>query len=337
MNLSTAKKLGLTSARDAHVDTLFSKPNVVGVGIGEKIRGGRSTRRKSIIVYVTKKISLPMLSETERIPVALRVNDLAFPTDVIEVGRFDALARTDKVRPCPGGMSIGHHAITAGTFGCLVKDNVTGTPVILSNNHVLANSNAGKEGDTIYQPGPADFGGSGDRIAGLLRFVPIHFIEDVCPLTRVFVFAVNLCLKLIGSKSALYAKRQVDNVVDCAIALPDRPGDVLPTILDIGGVNGVVEDVAIGTMVRKSGRTTELTTGTVLSIGTIVTVNYGGGKTALFLDQVVTDVGSAGGDSGSVILDKDNNFVALLFAGGSGQTIGNPARPVLDSLDVSVL
>jgi len=51
---------------------------------------------------------------------------------------------------------------------------------ILSNNHVLANSNGANIGDPILQPGPAGNGlFPGDQIAILSRFVPIEFNPPV--------------------------------------------------------------------------------------------------------------------------------------------------------------
>src|SRR5438309_2051812 len=48
---------------------------------------------------------------------------------------------------------------------------VGGRRVVLSNNHILANSNAARIGDPILQPGPADAGTRDDTIATLERFV----------------------------------------------------------------------------------------------------------------------------------------------------------------------
>ena len=60
-------------------------------------------------------------------------------------------------RPCPGGFSIGHTAITAGTFGCVVEFTYAGrtTLGILSNWHVLCGK-SGESGDLIVQPGVYD-------------------------------------------------------------------------------------------------------------------------------------------------------------------------------------
>jgi len=335
MNLENVKALGLVDLRDLYTEDLLTRSGVVGVGIGTKKTKGIDTNKLAIIVYVKKKLKLVDLNDRDKIPNILNSRWVAFPTDVVQVGEFRALSRTDRVRPCPGGMSIGHHKITAGTFGFVVKDTDSGTKLILSNNHVLANSNDAMVGDAILQPGPYDGGILSDKIAGLLRFIPIQFAEDTCPMTNIYIWLGNLFARLSRSKSRLYAKRQIENYVDCAVAVPD-PDDVLPTILEIGEVAGINEDVSVGTKLKKSGRTTELTFGHVQSIGTTVMVNYGG-KNALFVDQIISDVGSDGGDSGSAILDDDNKFVALLFAGGEGTTIGNRARLVMDSLNISIL
>ena len=51
---------------------------------------------------------------------------------------------TKRQRPAPLGSSVGHFAITAGTIGARVRDP-SGNVYILSNNHVLANSNGARE------------------------------------------------------------------------------------------------------------------------------------------------------------------------------------------------
>ncbi len=79
-----------------------------------------------------------------------------------------------------------------------------------------------------------------------------------------------------------------------------------------------------GMLVKKTGRTTDFTTGRVQTINTTVNVNYGQGRIARFCRQIITTDMSAGGDSGSLVLDFENNPVGLLFAGSSTVTILNP-------------
>jgi len=120
---------------------LMTLPGVVGVGI-----------QKGKIVAYTKKTTKAILSA---IPLKIEGYDIK----IIEIGEIFAFQeRTDKWRPAPGGVSIGHPAVTAGTLGVTVIDNTTRRRVILSNNHVLSNKDSiqnprANEGDSIYQPG----------------------------------------------------------------------------------------------------------------------------------------------------------------------------------------
>jgi len=149
---------------------LLKKENVVAVGRGLKKVRGVVTSEKAIICSVVKKVEPETLSKKDMIP--RRVGDMV--TDVVETGKIKALkARTDRWRPAPGGVSIGHQQISAGTLGCLVKRG--GEVFILSNNHVLADSNNASIGSNILQPGKYDGGDLIDRIALLADFVPIEF------------------------------------------------------------------------------------------------------------------------------------------------------------------
>ena len=104
-----------------------------------------------------------------------------------------------------------------------------------------------------------------------------------------------------------------------------------------GGVpSSATASPAVGMTVQKSGRTTGHTTGTIGSISTSMTVQYqptcGSGKKRNFsyTNQVVINstTFSAGDDSGSLIVTNTScaHPVALLFAGSSSTTIGNPHR-----------
>src|SRR5918994_3970541 len=73
-----------------------------------------------------------------------------------------------RVRPLRPRLSVGHESVTPGTLGGLVR-TASGL-AILSNNHVLAASNAASPGDVVLQPGPADGGGPGGRVATLTAF-----------------------------------------------------------------------------------------------------------------------------------------------------------------------
>lgn len=298
--------------------------NVIGIGVGIKTKKGISTGELAIIVMVTKKVPKENLNAFDIIPD--KVDGLQ--TDVIDAGgqfiaggtRLEADIQTLKrrSRPVQGGYSVGHYKITAGTIATCVYNLLSssgGIPskyYILSNNHVLANSNNALIGDPILQPGPYD-GGTypNDVIAVLSRFVPLTFNPPV-PL------------------------EQQNNYVDAAIAegnieYLDR------SIYWCGVLRGWRRKSAVlpGTMVKKTGRTTNFTVGKILAVNAVIDVSYGTG-TARLKDQIVTTAMSTGGDSGSLVMTLDNVAVGLLFAGSSNYTICNQIENVRSLLGIEI-
>jgi hypothetical protein len=207
-----------------------------------------------------------------------------------------------------------------GTLGALVEDG-NGIQHILSNNHVLARTNAAKIGDDIIQPGlidqsPACFKDTSDVVADLSAFIPILF-------------------KAKGTIPP--------NSVDAAIAQV-RAGYVDPTgfITDIGTLSSDTVTPGLGMPVKKSGRTTGLTTGNITGINATIDVSYGSGKTARFTNQIVVGSGNflAGGDSGSLMVEDvvtNPRPVGLLFAGSNTIAIANPINDVLNAFEVSMV
>ena len=327
---------GVDAAKSSFEAALFARANVVGVAVGNKVIGGRETGERCVVVFVERKRPEDQLRRRDIVP-----RDLGgIHTDVVETGRFHALRllepkaidRTRKIRPAPGGVSIGHFLITAGTLGATAHRR--GRPVILSNNHVLANANDGRPGDLILQPGPADGGRTQDAIGRLTDFVPIQFKERrLGAVGRLLERALGPALAAAG----LGLKRLPSgraNLVDAAIAEPISVDVVAAEILGIGRVAGTV-DASIGMRVRKSGRTTSTTEGRISALDAVVEVDYGG-KTAIFRQQIVSDILSRGGDSGSLVVDERNRSVGLLFAGGETTTLINPIGAVLQFLDLSL-
>lgn len=318
------------SARQLHPS--FQGGCINGFAVGRKIVQGKATSDLAITVFVNQKLSLRRLPFAMRIPQVFRLPDegapdgmVEFITDVQEAS-FHALEFVARERPAPSGISIGHAAITAGTLGGLVRDRDGGAAVILSNNHVLADTNDGGVGDSILQPGPADGGTDpADRIATLTRFVEIDFAPGA------------------------------ENRVDGAIAAPLDPASaqVVWNTREIGVETPVVMrsmgEADLGLAVQKTGRTTEHTEGFVNSLFATVQVKYGLFRNAVFVDQIIVSQPqgappfSDGGDSGSLVYDSENRLVGLLFAGSEGTaeapatTILNPVGNVLGELNIELL
>ena len=295
--------LKIQEVRTMVEEDLLAKSNVVGLGIGYKEVGGKETTDLCIHVYVEKK-----LPKAELVPEALVPETVqGLPTDVIEVGVIEAQTYTACVRPARPGYSIGHYRITAGTFGCLVRGCGCGQTYILSNNHVLANSNQARIGDAILQPGPYDHAQCQPRvIARLAAFIPINFGKGHY------------------------------NLVDAALARPLSNQLIIPYFPN-GTLPSGTKAARLGMNVFKFGRTTQFTRGRVRGIDVVVRVRYGGGRVAYFRNQILTTNMSRGGDSGSLLLSADGYAVGLLFAGSSRVTVHNNIHNVLIALRVKLI
>ncbi|MGH9286568.1 MAG: hypothetical protein ACRD0M_12985, partial [Acidimicrobiales bacterium] len=326
---------------------------VVGVAQGVKWTNGEPTGKPAVLVLVTHKVPADELAQSELVPKSLKDT----PTDVLAIGQpmagpagtleltlptstngasshptvisdgITSQLLAKRVRPAEGGYSVGHFRITAGTIATCAYNILPGGSTsppsigvgippryfILSNNHVLANSNAAAIGDPILQPGPADGGlAPADVIAKLSAFIPITFNPPV-PLAN------------------------HNNLVDAAVA-EVAFHDADREIHWIGNVRGWRRKagVVVGTVVQKTGRTTNYTLGRITAINATVDVGYGGGRTARFKDQILTTAMSAGGDSGSLVTTVDEVAVGLLFAGSASVTVLNQIENVRNLLKVEV-
>jgi hypothetical protein len=306
---------------------LMKLRNVVATGIGFKIAGSTLTDEPSVVVSVVQKLPSSQLVESEMVPKTLG----NIKTDVIETGRIIAFQDPkQKMRPARPGVSIGHYQITAGTLGCLVQR--AGEIFILSNNHVLANSNAAHLGDSILQPGSYDGGTLNDQIGTLEQFIPIAFDGETAPTPG--CSPLEFLKRLFGIKPATSINTPGNNTVDCALARPLSPSLVDSNILNIGIPIGV-GDATLGTAVQKSGRTTGYTQGQITQIDVTVSVDYDG-KIATYKNQLMAGAMSQGGDSGSAVLNTNKEVVGLLFAGSNTTTIMNPIQLVFDALQVQI-
>ncbi len=166
-------------AKNAKTGEFLAKRNVVGVAVGYKNRLGAEDGEESVVVLVQNKKPLDALSEEDIIP--SEINGVR--TDVVEIGVLRAQQSVNprqRLRPViQPGASMAHFRVGAGTLGLVVRSRTNGELLLLSNNHVFANSNAAQIGDEILQPGSLD-GGSrpADVVARLAEFRALAYIED---------------------------------------------------------------------------------------------------------------------------------------------------------------
>lgn len=297
--------------------------NVVGIGVGTKFVDGKETQTQCVRFYVASKIHKNALTAKELLPAEID----GIPTDVIVTGRFRMLSTASdnklKRRPIRPGTSVGFkipppkdNFVMAGTFGAVVSKG--GKRFILSNNHVLAENGVVALGAAIFQPGLLDGGNvATDQVAKLTRFIEV--------------------------------KGTGMNKVDCAIA------EILPGIgvnprhmPSVGKLNSTTPIPAANNMlVMKTGRTTGHTRGKIIDTAADVNVGFndknGNDIVGTFADQIII-VGtpspggfSAGGDSGSLIVDRSSKrATGLLFAGSDTHTVANHIADVLAALGVTL-
>lgn len=348
---------------------------VIALGIGKKSTGPiNDDSAYCVTSFVERKLSQRELKSRSIVDFracfkavsGAQPADLALETDVVETGsafsaspglRLDRAARgrfggrapsidlQKRFEAVRAGIGITNPVgsfpefLSVGTLGFFARDG-EGRVYLVSNNHVIANENDARAGNAVVQPGTLDLTDteldlmntldklrSRLQIAKLSAWVPIEFRQ--------------------GTTVPL-------NEVDCAIA------EILPNKRDLSdiarvGLGGVVRglgpnyriDPATGqltgsTRVYKAGRTTGATEGDVVAFNVLSDVEYGAGV-ARFGNQIAIRAGadntgpfSDAGDSGSGILNRQHQLVALLFAGSDTRTLANPIRPVLARLGTAL-
>jgi hypothetical protein len=254
-------------------------------------------------------------------------------TGYIEMGSSGGNANDYDSKQDSGGKEYVNDCC-GGTLGALVADRNSNL-FILSNNHVLAESDQARAGDSIVQPALVDLNCNpqAGRTIGSLRYV----------------------VPLQSSQSN----------VDAALAAATPAVDASGAILQLGpSINGVLspaapaagtgEALSAGVLnqlrVVKSGRTTGLTCSTVNTVDLSVQVDYYydcAESRPYYTKTYVNQIGMPGasfadsGDSGALVLDASNaQPVGLFFASGAddsnhGFSVANPIQDVLSELDQS--
>jgi hypothetical protein len=304
--VSTAAVGAAGSAEALHVNrvrSVFQDPNIVGVGISEKVSGRSKTGELSLCFYVEKKVAKSKMRAGKFVPPVMSApNGTAVFTDVKAIGRVRPEVNK-KITPIQSGFSVGHVDISAGTVGAIVTKGKK--LFILSNSHVLADAGLGKIADKVLYPGAHDGGKLPKHLAGKL--------------TKFVKFKVG---------------GQFLNHVDCAICEIDA-SRLKDLNLSIFGVKGLPKTAKAkrDMVVMKRGRTTGDTEGVVEDVNFRVVINYPGVGDVGFLEQVLCTRYTKPGDSGSIVVDKSSRaVVGLHFAGANGGSVFNPIGDVMKSL-----
>ncbi len=294
--------------QERHHHRLMGIPEAVGTATGVT-----EDLRPVILVFTKKSIGPGWIPDTlDGVAVVAKVTGEIF---AMKSSKGTVNSNTAKwSMPVPIGVSTGNIGeCSAGTIGARVKGG--GKVYALSNNHVYALENKAPIGGLILQPGLYDtkcVKAGYNEIGTLYDFEPINF----------------------GSGT---------NTIDAAIALSStgQLGQATPP----GGYgipNSKTSEAKVGLGVKKYGRTSSLTKGTITGINAKINVTYESG-TATFVNQIVVRSSKPfikAGDSGSLLVTNDPNAypVGLLFAGnGSGTyACANRIQDVLAAFLVTI-
>ncbi len=223
-----------------------------------------------------------------------------------------------------------------GTLGALVED-ATGQKFILSNNHVFAESDQAKPGDTIDQPGLMD----GSCIPLSETSTRLHAVGRLRAFVPIGAHSTN-----VDAAVASVAPNAI-NESGAILELGSLREGVLTAAPPVAGTGEALQPDNLDMEVAKSGRTTGLTCSYISAVDLTVKVNYYKDcaetqpyDTKIFHGQIAIEGANFtdSGDSGALVLDAGNaKAVGMYFAGGTngdGETLSlvNPIHDVLSEL-----
>jgi hypothetical protein len=252
-------------------------------------------------------------------------------TGYVEMGSSGGNANDYDSRKDGGGKEYVNDCC-GGTLGALVEDR-NSSLYILSNNHVLAESDQARAGDTIVQPALVDLNCNpqAGRTVGSLRYV------------------VPIESKQTNVDAALAAATPAVDGTGAILQLGPSINGVLSSAAPAAGGGEVLSANLLNQLrVVKSGRTTGLTCSTVNTVNLSVQVDYyyDCAETQPYYTKTFTNqIGMPGasfadsGDSGALVLDAANaEPVGLFFASGAdgsghGFSVANPIQDVLSELE----
>ena len=303
--------------QERNTKALMAMPDVVGTAVGLTDDG-----KPALLVLLAEPAKAAMPTTVEDLPVVTMVTGVIHPMAKPGGGGGGTSHTAKQTPPIQLGTSGGWRYDLAngyccgGTLGSLITNGTK--QYVLSNTHVLAmdivsggNGRVCQIGDPVIQPG---------------------LIDVACNAAN----AQN-----VATLASLASLPQSN--VDAAIA-EVIPGMVRTdgAILEIGTISATTIAPALNMSVKKSGRTTKLTTSTISGLNASISVQYenecagGIAFTKTFTGQILVANRSSrflgSGDSGSLMVQNiatNPKAVGLLFAGSTSIAVAQPIGEVL--------
>ena len=300
---------------------MASDEDILGTAVGQDDDG-----EMALVVYVNMN-GKHLGASIQRIPSMIggeRVNvEITEPFYAMAAKPPGGVSHTAKQTPpiqlgTSGGWryDLANGYCCGGTLGSLIQVNTI--QYIMSNYHVFeadivlgGNNRVANDGDPVLQPGLIDVkcnAGSAQNVAALFKLSSLP-----------------------------------NNNVDVSVARVIS-GMVSPTgsILEIGTISASTVEAFIGQAVKKSGRTTGLTSSQVSGLNATISVQYdnecagGAAFTKTFTGQIIIKNRVSrflnSGDSGSLLVENvatNPRAVGLLYAGSTTLAVANPINEVL--------
>ncbi|MEZ4811865.1 MAG: trypsin-like serine protease [Allomuricauda sp.] len=314
-----ARRKYIQSIKKTVEDNLLAMEGVTAVDIDYKISQGVITHEMAIIVFVEKKRNVPKGRQIPKTIKGIKTDvweGSFFPFQLVseqEIAERTVSPQDDIADPIVGGVSVGpFDRDMYGTLG-IVLTTEYGANMMISSAHVLASSPHTVQGDPISQPA-LPFGG--------------HWPQS---------YAGSFFMGFLG---------QPYNVDAALTTIPTRNA-VPKAIMTIGGTTG--HDVTFpGDDVAKFGRTTQFTTGKVVSDTLTFTLNYPYFGQHTYYNQLriqqldSLDAFAEPGDSGAIVVNEDREVVGMVMGGGrtatgNHYTVANPIDDIIRTFEANGL
>lgn len=319
-------------------DRFLKKKNVVGYGKGIKRVGGKKTGEEALLFFVEKKTN--DISDADRIPDMVD----GLKTDVFVTGKItpklltpcNIATMSETITPLRGAMTIGDSAgLHTGTLGAIVKDLTTGKLLAMTNSHVAGNPLV------VSAYTASVLTASGYSFIDGPTAVGLEMYQSVLP-------GGNLFGEVIKDTSRSLS---VINTLDTALISIKSSIGVTPGIMGLTKYAQTFVHpgtIPVGTQVIKSGRTSGVTHGEVLSMSATIYVGIGpysmpyANQIAVYSESTIDPFLDSGDSGAMLVVDLGSGRVGLigqLFASSevdsSGQTsFASRLDDIVDELDI---
>lgn len=314
LNLDHPRVKAVVAVQNTVTTDLMKLPGVLGTAVGLDDAG-----QTSLLVYVDS--AAPARAEIVR-SLPPQIRGIGVKVELTE--KFRAFAgNTAKQSPpiqlgTSGGWTydLANGYCCGGTLGSLIQ--VNGIQYLMSNYHVLesdivngGNNLVASTGQPVIQPGLIDVNCSASSAQPVATLVKLGSL----PGSNVDVGVAQVASGMVRADGA---------------------------ILGIGTISKNTVGAALRQGVKKSGRTTGLTSSSISGLNATINISYENecaGSTAFtktFTGQIViSNTGKRflnSGDSGSLMVENvttNPRAIGLLYAGGTSTAIANPINEVL--------